>query len=254
MQAIKIKSIKKIGIGKVINLKVYKNHNFLTANGICTHNCDGGTPEFFAALRSVMERFSKTTRFVASCNFLQKIPKPIWESRFLPISYDPIDDNEKKFLIAEYKKRVGAILKAANITYTDFDLEKFIMNDFPDLRAIMNKIQSLYLREIKELTLENIATSSDFVDLFHLCLQPSTKPYDNYKFIINQYGTRVDEALTALGNDFPEYLKNMAPDKLYKLPAVLIETANYQYQKAFVIDSLVTLLACVFSIQGILNK
>jgi replication factor C small subunit len=214
---------------------------------------DGATGEFFGAFKSAMERYSSTTRFIASCNFLQKIPPPIYESRFLPIAYDPINENEKSYLIAEYKKRVGAILKAANIAFTDYELEKFVMNDFPDLRAIINKIQSLYLREVKELTPENMATSSDCSDLFRLCMEPPTKPYENYKFIVNQYGSRVDEALTALGNDFPEYLKNMAPAKLDKLPGVLVEIAEYQYQKAFVIDPLITLLAAVFKVQQILN-
>lgn len=214
---------------------------------------DGATGEFFGAFKSAMERFSGTTRFIASCNFLPKIPEAIRESRFLQIAYDPINDTEKNYLISEYKKRVGAILKAANIAFTDYELEKFVMNDFPDLRAILNKIQSLYLREVKELTPENMATSSNFSDLFRLCMEPPSKPYENYKFIVNQYGSRVDEALTTLGNDFPEYLKNMAPAKLDKLPGVLIETAEFQYKKSFVIDPLICLLALVFRIQQILN-
>jgi len=45
----------------------------------------------------------------------------------------------------------------------------------------------------------------------------------------------------------------MAPARLDKLPAVLIVTAEYQYQKSFVIDPLITLLAAVFRIQQILN-
>ena len=215
---------------------------------------DGATAEFYKALRAVMEKYAKSARFVASCNFLNKIPAPIWESRFLPISYDPINDTEKIYLMGEYKKRVGAILQAAKISYTEEALTKFIENDFPDLRALMNKIQSLHLRGAAELTAENTATSSDFGDLFHLCLQPSTKPYDNYKLIVNQFGSRIDESLTALGSEFPEYLKNMAPARLDKLPAVLIVTAEYQYQKSFVIDPLITLLAAVFRIQQILNS
>lgn len=214
---------------------------------------DGATPEFFKALRAVMEKYAKSARFVASCNFLNKIPEPIWESRFLPISYDPINDIEKEYLMGEYKKRVGAILQAAKISYTEETLHQFVMNDFPDLRALMNKIQSLHLRGVVELSAENMATSSDFGDLFHLCLQPSTKPYDNYKLIVNQFASRIDESLSALGTDFPEYLKNMAPARLDKLPLVLIATAEYQYQKSFVIDPLITLLACVFRIQQILN-
>ena len=215
---------------------------------------DGATDEFFKALRAVMEKYSKTTRFIASCNFMNKIPEPIRESRFLPIAYDPINKEEEDYLMGEYKKRVGAILKAANISYTEEILEKFIKNDFPDLRAIMNKIQSLYIRKIPELTLENTATSSDFSDLFHLCIQPATKPYENYKIIVNQFGSRVDESLTALGTDFPEYLKNMAPARLDKLPLILIAIAEHQYQKAFTIDPLICLLSCCFRIQIIINQ
>lgn len=215
---------------------------------------DGATAEFFKALRAVMEKYAKTTRFIASCNFLNKIPEPIWESRFLPISYDPINAEEETYLINEYKVRISAILKAAQIGFTFEILDKFVRNDFPDLRALMNKIQSLHLRGVVELSAENMATSSDFGDLFHLCLQPSTKPYDNYKLIVNQFASKIDESLTALGSDFPEYLKNMAPARLDKLPLVLIATAEYQYQKSFVIDPLITLLACVFRIQQILNS
>jgi len=214
---------------------------------------DGATAEFYKALRAVMEKYAKSARFVASCNFLNKIPEPIWESRFLPISYDPINDTEKVYLTGEYKKRVGAILQAAKISFTEEALTKFVENDFPDMRALMNKIQSLHLRGAVELTAENTATSSDFGDLFRLCLQPATKPYDNYKLIVNQFGSRIDESLTVLGSEFPEYLKNMAPARLDKLPAVLIVTAEYQYQKSFVIDPLITLLAAVFRIQQILN-
>jgi len=221
---------------------------------------DGATPEFFKALRAVMEKYAKSARFVASCNFLNKIPEPIWESRFLPVSYDPINDEEKEYLMGEYKKRVGAILQAAKISYTEEILHQFIKNDFPDLRALMNKIQSLHLRGAVELSAENMATSSDFGDLFHICIDPpkgqdgKIKAYENYKLIVNQFGSRIDESLTALGSDFPEYLKNMAPARLDKLPLVLIATAEYQYQKSFVIDPLITLLAAVFRIQQILNS
>lgn len=214
---------------------------------------DGATTEFYQALRAVMEKFAKTTRFIASCNFFNKIPAPIWESRFLPISYDPIDVKEQEYLMGEYKKRVALILQAAKISFDEEILDQFVKRDFPDMRALMNKIQSLHIRKVEKLTAENTATSSDFGDLFKLCLQKPDKPYENYKLIVNQFGSKIDESLAALGSDFPEYLKNMAPARLDKLPAVLIATAEYQYQKAFVIDPLITLLAAVFRIQQILN-
>lgn len=216
---------------------------------------DGATEEFYRALRSIMERYANQARFIASCNHIQKIPEPIEHSRFHGISFDPINEEEEKYLLEEYKKRIGIILtKVADISYTEEILNKFVKNDFPDMRRLMNKCQSLYLREIKELTADNFNINFDFKDLFDLCIQKPDKPYENYKIIINQYGSRIDDSLVALGTDFPEYLKNKYPEKINKLPLILIAIAEYQYQKQFVIDPLITLCACVMKIQTILNS
>ena len=214
---------------------------------------DGATDEFFKALRAVMERYSQTARFIASCNYIQKIPEPVYKSRFHNISFDPINAEEETYLLAEYEKRILAILKAANIEASPEILSKFIKNEFPDLRSLMNKVQGLYLRGVKTLDETNLSTNFDFKDLFDLCLRAPDKPYENYKFIVNDYGSRIDESLAVLGRDFPEYLKNVAPNKMDKLPMILIAVADYQYQKSMAIDPLVTLLACVFKIQQILK-
>jgi len=38
---------------------------------------DGGSNEFFKALRAVMEKFSDHVRFIGTCNYINKIPEPI---------------------------------------------------------------------------------------------------------------------------------------------------------------------------------
>ncbi|NMC59585.1 MAG: AAA family ATPase [Candidatus Methanofastidiosa archaeon] len=212
---------------------------------------DGATEEFFKALRSVMERYAATSRFIASCNHIQKVPAPV-QSRFHMISYDAIDKDEETYLIGEYKTRVAKILDAIKVTYTDEVLTKFVVNDFPDMRTLVQKIQSFYYRGIKALDPKNFNINFDFKDLFDLCLA-KPNPIDNYKFIVNQYGTKVDESLIVLGRDFPEYIKNNAPSKIDRLPLVIICVAEYQYQKEFVVDPMITLLACVFKIQEILK-
>ena len=55
----KIKSIKRINEGHVINLTVHKNHTFITKNGIVTHNCDRLTPDAQAAYRGFIDEFSQ---------------------------------------------------------------------------------------------------------------------------------------------------------------------------------------------------
>lgn len=251
LNTIKIKSIKKINKGKVINLKVRKNHTFLTANGICTHNCDGATDDFFRALRAVMERYSSTTRFIASCNFIEKIPDAI-KSRMNMISYDPINKEEENYLIEEYKKRISIILKAAKIKSSPEILDKFVRNDFPDMRSLMNKTQSFYLRNVNELNINNFNINYDFKDLYDLCIKKPDKPHETYKFVVSEYGNRIDDSLMAL-SEIPDYIKSIIPEKISKIPMIIIAIAEYQYQKQFTINSLITLLAAIYKIQSIIH-
>jgi len=213
---------------------------------------DGATPEFFNAFKASMEKYSNVSRFIASCNFIQKVPIAI-QSRFNCISFDPINNDEENYIIGEYKTRVGKILTAAKVEHTDEILEKFIRNDFPDMRSLMNKIQSYYLQGVTELNAKNFNINYDYVDLFNLCMQGPEKPYENYKLIVSEYSSRIDDALNALGSDFIEYLKNNAPNKMDKLPLIIIATAEHQAQRTLVIDPLITLLSCVFKIQTILK-
>lgn len=211
---------------------------------------DGATDEFFKALRAVMERYAATSRFIASCNHIQKVPDAI-QSRFHLISYDAINTEEEEYIKGEYKVRVAKILDAIKVSYTDEILTKFVNNDFPDMRALMQKIQSFYNRGIKELDAKNFNLNFDFKDLFDTCL---SKPnaVENFKTISSEYGSKIDDSLVALGRDFPEYIKNNKENKIDRIPLVIIAVAEYQYQKQFVIDPLVTLLACVFKLQTIL--
>jgi replication factor C small subunit len=212
---------------------------------------DGATEEFYKALRAVIERYASTSRFIASCNYIQKVIPEI-QSRFHLISFDPLNDEEEKYLIEEYKNRIGKILDAIKVSYTDETLTKFVIGDFPDMRKLIQKVQSFYNREIKELNPRDFNINFDFKDLFDLCiLKPD--PITNYKFIVSEYSSKIDEAMVCLGNDFIEYLKSNYPNKIDKIPQIVIAVAEYQYQMEFVIDKMISLLACVFRIQQILQ-
>lgn len=215
---------------------------------------DGATPEFFNAFKASMERYSNIARFIASCNYIQKVPEAI-QSRFNCISYDAINNEEEIYLIEEYKKRVALILKAAKITYTEEILDRFVRNQFPDMRSLMNKLQSFYLQGITELNSKNFNINFDFEDLYKLCLTNNKdKAYENYKFIVGEYASRIDEAVAAINGDFIEYIKQYAPEKFNKVPLIIIAAAEHQQQLNFVIDKMITLLSLVYKIQMIINN
>jgi hypothetical protein len=118
----------------------------------------------------------------------------------------------------------------------------------------MNKIQSFYLQGIKELNAGNFNLNFDFNDLFKVCVSKPDKPYENYKFIVSEFGSKVDEAMESLGGDFVEFLKVECPNKLDKIPLIIISVAEYQSQRINVIDPLLSLLALVLRIQIIINQ
>jgi len=214
---------------------------------------DGATEEFFKALRAVMEKYANVARFIATANYIQKIPEPI-QSRFNCISFDAINTEEEDFLIEEYKKRMALIMKAIKLTYSEEILDKFVRNDFPDMRSLMNKLQSFYLQGITELNDKNFNINFDFEDLFKMCLGKSDKPYENYKIIVGEYASKIDDALAALGQDFIEYIKSNSPNHISKIPLIIISVAEHQAQRTMVIDPLITLLSCVMKIQLIINS
>ena len=139
MDSSNIKSIKKINSGKVRNLTVHKNHTFLTDNGICTHNCDGVSLQFFKALRGTIENFSKHVRFIATCNYINKVPPEI-KSRFETITFDFLKDDEME-IKKGYMLRLHHICKAENLVIEKEALWTLVERTFPDMRTMINKIQ-----------------------------------------------------------------------------------------------------------------
>ena len=213
---------------------------------------DGASAAFFDAVKVPIEKYADLARFIASTNYIQKIPEGV-KDRLNCISYDAANIDEENYLIEEYKKRIAKILSASKVSYTSDILDKFVRNDFPSLRSLMNKCQSFYLRGVKELNEKNFNINFDFEDLYKLCFDKPDKAYKNYKFIIGEYANGIDDALNALGVDLIEYIKTNVPDKVDKIPLIVIAVAEHQAQRTMVIDPLITLLSAVYKLQIILK-
>lgn len=253
MELIKVKSIKKIDKGKVRNLSVIKNHTFLTVNGICTHNCDGASDQFYKALRGTIEKYAKGTRFIATANYINKIPEAIL-SRFEVYDFDPINKEEEEEIKVQWKERISKILTALSITHDEKNLELFTKKYFPDMRSALNTIQRWNINGMSDLTEKKInEVIWDHEELFELIFT-KPDPIKNYQFIVGQYSSRTDEAMSALGNDFIKWIQEKKPQSIGLIPGILITVAKYQAERNLVIDPSVGLLALVFTLQQITNK
>ena len=214
---------------------------------------DGVSDQFFKALRGTIEKFAEQARFIGTCNYFNKIPDHM-HSRFTLVNFDFLDPEEEEFVYREQVKRASIVLKKIGIAFAPEAVEELVKRCLPDMRKLFNRIQSMQISGVKELTRDAIVKSEwSFEDIFKMCVG-SPDPYNNYIFLINQYGSRVDDVLGALGNEFPKWLEENYPQKISALPGIIVEVASHQAQRVHVIDPAITMLSCVFKLQSILNS
>lgn len=219
---------------------------------IVLEECDGMTADAFDSLRAVIEKYADSVRFIGNCNNINKIPEPI-QSRFNCIPCYPINNQEEEYLFNGYVKYVAQILDHIKCSYTDDVLREFIKINFPDMRSILNSIQSLYIQGAKELSRENLIKSFDCSDIFNRIVTDSD-PIENYKLIISEYSNKVDEAMLSISKDFVEFIRTTHPQYKNKIPMCIITIAEYMSQLPNAIDKTVVLLATIYKLQLIIKQ
>ena len=100
---------------------------------IILDECDYITPNAQAALRNLMETFSKHCRFILTCNFVERIIDPI-QSRCQSFQIIPPSRGE-------VAKHIHDILLSENVTHEMDDLKVLIDSGYPDIRRIINSSQ-----------------------------------------------------------------------------------------------------------------
>lgn len=93
------------------------------------------------ALRTFMEEYSRNCGFIMTCNYKHRII-PALLSRCSVIDFSSYDKSEMPVLMAQFAKRVESILTEENITFDKKVVSKFIFNLYPDMRKVLNELQS----------------------------------------------------------------------------------------------------------------
>ena len=88
------------------------------------------TPNAQAELRNLMETFSKTTRFILTCNYVEKVIDPI-QSRCQTFGITP---PSKK----EVAVRLKDILDTEEVKYEMPELVTLVNSGYPDIRRVLN--------------------------------------------------------------------------------------------------------------------
>ena len=86
-----------------------------------------------ASLRNVIETFSRSTRFILTCNYLERIIDPL-QSRCQTLKIIPPD---KMDILNHLMKVTGK----ESIKHSVSDLQTIVNNNYPDVRKMLNTIQ-----------------------------------------------------------------------------------------------------------------
>ena len=100
---------------------------------IILDECDYITPNAQAALRNLMETFSKHCRFILTCNYVERIIDPI-QSRCQSFQIIPPSKSD-------VAKHLHNILVKENINSNIDDLKVLIESGYPDIRRVINSAQ-----------------------------------------------------------------------------------------------------------------
>lgn len=131
--SVKIKSIKSIGKRRVIDIKAFKNHSFITENMIPTHNCDALSQQGQYLLRQLLEDVHQYTRFIFAANYSSKIIDPIISRcQHIQLKNPPATDI--------YKMCVG-ILNQENVDFDKKVVFEIVKQNLPDIRKTINELQ-----------------------------------------------------------------------------------------------------------------
>jgi len=179
-----------------------------------------------ASLRNIIETFSRTTRFIMTCNFVERIIDPL-QSRCQVLKIVP---PSKK----DVAKHLAGILDKESIKFEINDLVPLVNQYYPDLRKCINTIQLSTQDNILKLD-QSLLVSSNYIDKVISALAEGSKHnkidcyQDIRQILINSNSDDFEELFKALYERASEY----APNREGTI-AILIN--EHQYKANFRID------------------
>jgi len=210
---------------------------FKSIKVIILDEADFLTPNAQAALRNLMETFSKHTRFILTCNYVERIIDPI-QSRCQ--SFKVVPPSKK-----EVAQQLVGILDKEGCVYKLNDLALVVNAGYPDIRRVINSAQrqivegklkidvgSVIQNDYKIQLLDKLSSGAKFNDIRQLIADNSISDYsDLYRLLYDEVGT---------------YGKG-------KEAECILIIAESQYQDVNVVDKEINFMSTIIKLKRILK-
>ena len=204
---------------------------FKSLKVIILDECDYLTPNAQAALRNLMETFSKHCRFILTCNYVERIIDQI-QSRCQ--SYKVVPPSKK-----EVAQQMVKMLNEESVKYKLDDVAMIVNAGYPDIRRVINSAQrqvvdntlmvdvsSIIQNDYKVQLLEKLSIGASFKDVRQLIADNSISDYSElYRLLYDEIETysngKVAECIMAIAES--QYKDVMVVDKEINFMSLIIE-------------------------------
>lgn len=188
-----------------------------------------------ASLRNIIETFSRTTRFILTCNFIERIIDPL-QSRCQTFKIIPPTKKEVAVHLA-------SICDKESISFEPSAIGKVVNKFYPDLRKMLNTIQASNANG--QLTIDDsLLVSTSYLTAILGELQKDKPSFTQIRQIIADSNIDdFEELFRFLFDNSDKYLPN-------KQGTVAILINEYQYKANFRIDKEINIVSLL---QQIIN-
>jgi DNA polymerase III delta prime subunit len=185
-----------------------------------------------AALRNVIETFSRSTRFILTCNYIERVIDPI-QSRCQVLKIVPPSK-------LDTAKHTAWVLDQEEISYETDDIKSIVNQYYPDLRKMLNTMQSSTINS-KLLLDKDVLVSSNYM-LSVIKELSTSKNWKNIRQIIADSGVKdFEELYRFLFENSSKY----APNREGSVAIILNE---HLYQANFRIDKEINIMSAISKI------
>jgi len=190
-----------------------------------------------AALRNVIETFSRSTRFILTCNYIERVIDPI-QSRCQVLKIVPPSK-------LDTAKHTAWVLDQEEISYETDDIKSIVNQYYPDLRKMLNTIQSSTINS-KLLLDKDVLVSSNYM-LSVIKELSTSKNWKNIRQIIADSGVKdFEELYRFLFENSSKYASN-------REGSVAIILNEHLYQANFRIDKEINIMSAISKIIEIIK-
>jgi replication factor C small subunit len=186
-----------------------------------------------AALRNVIETFSRSTRFILTCNFIERIIDPL-QSRCQVLKIVPPSKTDV------YNHLTWILADQLSISYEPEDLKTLIIQYYPDMRKMLNVIQMSVKDDHIQLD-KTVLTSNNYIKEVLKELMGSKKWLTIRQIIADSNTKDFEELYRSLF----EYSSKYAPGNEGSVAIILNE---HLYQANFRIDKEINVMSALAKI------